>query len=62
MRAKDVIVGNRYWAKISGKLVIVRVDQIRDGFNGHKRFEVTNTVTGRSTTFRSATRLRHIAS
>jgi hypothetical protein len=62
MRAKDVIVGGRYWAKISGRLCIVRVDGIRDGLNGRRRYEVTNTTTGRRTTFRSATRLRHIAS
>jgi hypothetical protein len=62
MRAQDVQIGGRYWAKVSGRLVIVRVDQVRDGLNGRKRYDVTNTVTGRTTTFRSATRLRHIAS
>jgi hypothetical protein len=62
MRAKDVQIGGRYWAKVLGKLVVVRVDAVRDGSNGRRRYDVTNTATGRTTTFRSATRLRHIAS
>jgi hypothetical protein len=62
MRAQDVQVGGRYWARVSGRLVIVRVDAVRDGLNGRRRYEITNTVTGRRTTFRSASRLRHIAS
>jgi hypothetical protein len=62
MRASDIQVGGRYLAKVSGRIVVVRVDQIRDGLSGRKRYDVTNMATGRTTTFRSASRLRHIAS
>jgi hypothetical protein len=31
MRASDIQVGGRYLAKVSGKIVVVRVDVIRDG-------------------------------
>jgi hypothetical protein len=61
MRAKDVMIGGRYLAKVSGRIVVVRVDQIRDGLSGRKRYDVTNMATGRTTSFRSALRFRHVA-
>ena len=30
MKAKDIVVGGKYLAKVSGKLVTVRVDEIRE--------------------------------
>jgi hypothetical protein len=62
MRASEIQIGGRYLAKVSGRIVVVRVDQIRDGLNGRKRYDVTNTATGRTTSFRSALRFRHVAS
>jgi hypothetical protein len=62
MKACDIVVHGRYLARVSGRIVRVRVDRIYDGSNGRKRYDVTNMATGRTTSFRSATRFRHIAS
>jgi hypothetical protein len=57
MKAKDIKVGGRYKAKVSGVMVTVRVDAVRQR-QGYKRmetvFDVTNLKTGRKTTFGSA--------
>ena len=63
MKKKEITVGGRYYAKVSGKSVIVRVDAIREvvGYgktwiNLRTVYDVTNRSTGRKTTFRSAQR------
>ena len=71
MKAKEITVGGKYVAKVSGKLTTVRVDAIRvvPGFtpradriySGRARpdktvYDVTNLTTGRKLTFRSAAR------
>ena len=64
MKLKDIKVGNRYVAKVSGKLTTVRVDAIKmvGSIRGTGRdawaYEVTNLSTGRKITFRSARRFR----
>jgi hypothetical protein len=61
MRASEIQIGGRYLAKVSGRIVVVRVDQIREGHDGRRRYDVTNLTTGRTTSFRSAARFRHVA-
>ena len=72
MRKSEIKVGGHYLAKVSGKVVTVRVDAIREvecwvglASSGKKamqpRFDVTNLTTGRKTTFRSAAKFRGIA-
>ena len=67
MKAKDIVVGGKYVAKVSGKLVTVRVDAIRTRQSGFGQrpatdvYDVTNLTTGRKTTFRSAAKFRHVA-
>ncbi len=68
MKAKEIIVGAKYVARISGRLVTVRVDAIRDwesslrsGGHGKTLYDVTNLSTGRKTTFRSAAKFRSVA-
>jgi len=63
MKKKEITVGGRYYAKVSGKSVVVRVDAIREvvGYgktwvNLQTVYDVTNRSTGRKTTFRSAQR------
>lgn len=65
MLAKEIIIGKRYRARVSGKLTVVRVDGIREAscFRGGKLtdktvYDVTNLTTGRRTTFRSAAKFR----
>lgn len=68
MLKKQIQVGSLYRAKVSGKVVTVRVDAIREydpSFGGtyrrcntQTRYEVTNLSTGRKTTFRSAAKFR----
>jgi hypothetical protein len=71
MKAKEIKVGGRYTAKVSGKLTTVRVDAIREitrmsgtNYDGSRKYrdavvyDVTNLSTGRRTTFRSATKFR----
>ncbi len=72
MKAKDITVGGKYRAKVSGKIVTVRVDAIRevnrfagtDAYSGRSKYrdqtvyDVTNLTTGRRTTFRSAMKFR----
>ena len=54
MKAKDVIIGEIYLAKISGKLQSVKV--IQAGRNGG--WVGTNLATGRIIRFRNSARLR----
>jgi len=54
MRKADVEVGKVYSAKVSGKLVIVRLDR-ESRYGG---WEGTNLYTGRSVRLRTAGRLR----
>ena len=62
MLAKEIEIGGRYVAKVSGVLTIVRVDTKRDGYNGRgTHYDVTNERTGRRTTFRSAAKFRRVA-
>ncbi len=66
MKKHKIKVGENYIAKISGKLTTVRVDAIREtnSYRAHQphtpttRYDVTNLVTGRRTTFRSALKFR----
>ena len=64
MKKQESKVGGHYVARISGRIVTVRVDAIRE-CDGFKRvetvFDVTNLVTGRKTTFRSAAKFRGMA-
>jgi hypothetical protein len=54
MRKKDVKLGEVYVAKVSNKLVHVRLDSE----NVHKGWNATNLSTGRTVHIRSAGRLR----
>lgn len=65
MKAKEIKVGGHYRAKISGRVVTVRVDAIRHpilvraGRDSETTvYDVTNLSTGRKTTFRSAMKFR----
>jgi hypothetical protein len=65
MKASEIEVGGTYTARVSGNLVAVRVDAIRETVesrgsklvDGH-RYDVTNLATGRKLTFRSAAKFR----
>lgn len=72
MKAKDIQVGGHYKAKVSGRIVTVRVDHIEDGLRlrtmagrqetfTKKSYHVTNLSTGRKTTFHSAMKFRAVA-
>lgn len=66
MKKAEIVVGGHYTAKVSGKLVTVRVDAIRDEYRSRGLYDnqlatfydVTNLSTGRKTTFRSAAKFR----
>lgn len=63
MKSKDVEIGGRYIAKISGKLTIVRILEERVRYDAFRRRERTtwlalNEATGRKIDIRSAQRLR----
>lgn len=68
VKKSEIKVGGFYKASVSGKVVTVRVDAIRTPAfvrNGKDTettvYDVTNTVTGRKTTFRSAMKFRTVA-
>ena len=71
MRATEINVGGRYHAKVNGRVVVVRVDAIREynpffgGMPRHRaaqlRYDVTNLSTGKHTTFKSAAKFRNAA-
>lgn len=63
MKARDIEVGQKYVAKVAGKLTTVRVDSIAEVSSWpmsrrQYRYGVTNMRTGRHTTFRSAVKFR----
>lgn len=72
MRQTNVTVGGCYEAKVSGRVVTVRVDRIED-WPGHryvgafkakggKRYHGTNLATGRPVAFKSARKFRRAVS
>lgn len=74
MLKSDIKVGGVYMAKVSGRVVPVHVDEIRDvdevrgmyNITGRARkastkYDVTNLTTNRKTTFRSAAKFRRTA-
>lgn len=64
MKLADIAVGGRYTAKVSGRIVTVRVVGMREvpppfnRGNWQNRIKVVNEATGRTTEFKSAARLR----
>ena len=54
MKKADVKVGGRYSAKVSGKVVVVRID----AENPHGGWDATNEATGKKVRIKSAQRLR----
>ena len=58
MKAKNVIVGEKYTAKVSNKIVTVRLDKIDIAWDGGKRYYVTNLNTKRELCFYSAGKFR----
>ena len=71
MKKNEIKKGGKYIAKVSGNLVTVRVDEIREtikrSWNNYAAqptcrdvvvYDVTNLKTGRRTTFRSAAKFR----
>lgn len=61
MKKSEIKVGGCYIAKVSGRLTTVRVDEITTHAGikrDEQRYHVTNLVTGRRTTFRSAAKFR----
>lgn len=68
MKKHEITIGQNYIARVSGKLVTVRVDAIRERYTGlasnarySLHYDVTNLATGRRLTFRSAQKFRGIA-
>src|SRR6266566_3512941 len=61
MIAKQIKVGGLYVAKVNNGLTVVRVDKTELDYRGRKVYRVTNTRTGRSTTFCSAANFRYEA-
>ncbi len=56
MKKSEIEKGGIYIAKVSGKIVKVRVNEIRQGVM--TRYDCTNMATGRQITVRSAMRFR----
>lgn len=66
MKAGEIEVGGRYVAKVSNRLVTVRVmsiDERHDVIRGQNvtRYLVQNELTGRTLTFRSAAKFRRVS-
>jgi len=66
MKKSEIKVGSLYFAKVSNKIVTVRVDeiskQLADKYRpGGWRYDVTNLVTNRKITFKSAAKFRSLA-
>ena len=59
MKAKQIEVGRVYVAKVNGVLRQVRVDGIRQNWQGRTVYDVTNLTTKRRTMFRSASKFRY---
>ncbi len=75
MKSNEIEVGGHYFAKVNNRIVIVKVDGIRETlrrtgnnyagistYADKKIYDVTNTATGRKTLFRSAAKFRGKAS
>ena len=67
MKLSEVQVGGRYTAKVSGKVQVVRIVEIREGpaskwSRARTQIEAVNEATGRRITIRSHQRLRRAAS
>ena len=60
MKKKEIIPGGVYLAKVSNRIVKVRVDTVSDN-GGRTIYGVTSLLTHRKLTFRSAQRFRSIA-
>jgi len=66
MKKADLKVGSYYVAKVSGKLTVVRLDEMRETCTAHgvrdyrisHYYDVTNLRTNRTLTFRSAQKFR----
>jgi len=62
MLKKEIVVGGRYLAKVSGNITIVRVKEIRErryaSRNNSVFYVVINEKTGRQVEFRSAAKFR----
>jgi hypothetical protein len=66
VKLSEIQIGGRYRAKVSGRLVVVRVSKIEQasafsvtsGNHFRTRIEVVNEATGRRINFRSPQRLR----
>ncbi|MAD80992.1 MAG: hypothetical protein CMJ50_09160 [Planctomycetaceae bacterium] len=62
MKLKDVTIGGRYRARVSGAMTTVRVLDLKESSTFGGRFRTTivavNETTGRQITIRSAQRLR----
>jgi len=66
MKIKEIVVGNRYDAKVSGRTVVLRVVQLHVRYNSLRGREQTviecvNEFTGRSIMVQSPQRLRRYA-
>lgn len=62
MKKSEIEVGARYWAKVNGRVVPVRVESIGLGGVGDRQrttYSVVNENSGRRTTFRSAAKFIH---
>lgn len=70
MKRSEIKVGGIYKAKVSNKIVDVRVDEIQSTVKPMRNsgryitvptllYQVTNLSTGRKTTFKSASKFRH---
>jgi hypothetical protein len=62
MKQSEIEVSGVYFARVSGNLVRVRVDQVVEGSNwkgrAYTHYRCTNLATGRRITIRSAQRFR----
>jgi hypothetical protein len=61
MKKDDIVEGGTYTAKVSGRLVTVRIVRRVETFNGRRRgtaYVAINLSTGRELHLRSAARLR----
>jgi hypothetical protein len=63
MQQKDVVIGGRYTAKVSGRIQVVRITEIHNSYSratgyGRTTYAAINEATGRRVMIRSAQRLR----
>lgn len=65
MKKDQIVVGGLYAARVSGRIVTVRVDNIRElvvsnDYRGKTVYDVTNLDTGRKLTFQSCQKFRFV--